>query len=66
MPGGISPEGRLVLTRRTLAVHLVLHHRYAVELGAAPERRGVRGNQGSKFINEQKMIGDDVLSYAND
>lgn len=38
VPGGVPPEGRLVLAGCTLAVDLVLHHGYAVQLGAAPER----------------------------
>lgn len=36
MPGGVSPEGCLVLAGRPLAVDLVLHHGYAVQLRAAP------------------------------
>lgn len=40
MPGGVSSEGCLVLTGCTLAVDLVLHHGYAVEFGAAPEKEG--------------------------
>lgn len=43
MPGGVSPEGCLVLAGRTLAVNLILHHGYAVELGAAPRREKGRG-----------------------
>lgn len=39
MPGGVSPEGRLVLAGCTLAVDLILHHGYAIQLRAAPERR---------------------------
>lgn len=39
VPGGVSPEGRLVLAGRSLTVHLVLHHGYAVELRAAPARK---------------------------
>lgn len=39
MPGGVSPEGRLVLAGCPLAVDLVLHHGDAVQLGAAPERQ---------------------------
>lgn len=38
MPGGVSPEGCLVLAGCTLAVDLVLNHGYSVQLGAAPER----------------------------
>lgn len=38
MPSGVPPEGSLVLAGRALAVDLVLHHGYAVELGAAPGR----------------------------
>ena len=36
VPRGVPPEGRLVLAGSALAVHLVLHHGDAVELGAAP------------------------------
>lgn len=42
VPCGVSPEGRLVLAGRTLAVDLVLDHGYAVEFGAAPERQKER------------------------
>ena len=45
MPGGVSPEGCLVLTRLTLAVNLVLHHGYAVELGTAPGKEGGWGKE---------------------
>ena len=45
VPGGVSPEGCLVFAGCTLAVDLVLHHGYAIELGAAPERRG-NGKEG--------------------
>ena len=51
VPRGVPPEGRLVLAGRALAVHLVLHHGDAVELGAAPGGRqggGKRGRQGEK------------------
>lgn len=48
VPRGVSPEGRLVLARRTLAVDLVLYHGYAVELGAAPATRGLQ----TKVSNE--------------
>lgn len=53
MPGGVPPEGRLVLARRALTVHLVLHHGYAVELGAAPEREGERGVRNGGEVKSQ-------------
>lgn len=42
VPRGVPPEGRLVLAGCALAVDLVLHHGYAVELRAAPERQTER------------------------
>lgn len=45
MPGGVSPEGCLVLAGRPLAVDLVLHHGYAVQLRAAPATQ-TAGNRG--------------------
>ncbi len=54
MPGGVPPEGCLVLAGCTLTVDLVLHHGYAVELRAAPERvegkqRRLKATQGNKM-----------------
>jgi len=48
MPGGVSPEGRLVLTGCTLAVDLVLHHWDSVKLGAAPGREDWEGKKKVK------------------
>jgi len=49
MPIGVSPEGSLVLAGGTLAVDLVLHQGYAVELGAAPEREGGCGRKQRRY-----------------
>lgn len=53
MPGGVSPEGCLVLAGRALAVDLVLHHGYAVELGAAPEKEGCRMGEETEVKGQQ-------------
>lgn len=55
VPGGVSPEGRLVLAGSPLAVHLVLHHGYAVELRAAPARRR-EGSQSVSNIGVEKFF----------
>lgn len=64
MPGGVSSEGCLVLTGCTLAVDLVLHHGYAVEFGAAPEKEG---GWTKKQIRRLKICQDEktttILDY---
>lgn len=56
VPRGVPPEGRLVLAGRAFAVHLVLDHGDAVELGAAPERQtereGTDHDAGAEDIEE--------------
>lgn len=56
VPGGVSPEGRLVLAGCTLAVHLVLHHGYAVELRAAPAKKTGRCTVRSSDAGVEKFL----------
>lgn len=56
VPGGVSPEGRLVLAGSPLAVHLVLHHGYAVELRAAPSEEDGRGSQSVGNVGVEKFV----------
>lgn len=54
VPGGVSPEGCLVLAGRPLAVDLVLHHGYAVQLRAAPATQ-TAGNRGEGWWLSEKI-----------
>lgn len=64
VPCGVSPEGRLVLAGRTLAVDLVLDHGYAVEFRAAPERqtKRMKTDQGLDPRTSKKLLFRSLLT----